>query len=168
VADTLPEIDLDTAKEIYTDFGFTVYRAQCLEMDAGNLLVTFIGVAGKIENPEMVDALYRSIDRDTFGQLLKVIKKTVDFSEDSMKHIDDALKNRNFLIHHFFRKHAIDMLSEKERSGMKKELEAIKRSFNIAEAIIKTISLALLKTLGISEEQLDTMIEKEILKKLDT
>ena len=144
----------DDAKNLYAHFGITAYRGQCLEMEAGTLLFAFIQTNSRITAEEAQKAIETSIERETSGHLLKEIKKIVHFEESGLATVDDALKKRNYLVHHFFRTHALDMLSEAGRSKMINELEDIRQSFDDADALLHVITITLLKTTGITEEDL--------------
>lgn len=152
----------DEAKELYAHFGLAAYRAQCVEMEAGTLLFAFIKIGNRISQEEVAKAIDASIERETFGRLLKVIKEVVDFEDSGLKAVDDALKNRNYLAHHFFRVHAFDMLSAEGREKMIEELEVICGSFDVADALLHVVTLAILKSTGISEEELQALIQKEM------
>ena len=154
----------DEAKELYGQFGLTAYHGQCVEMEAGTLLLTFISVGNRITREEAMSAIDASIERQTFGALLRTIKDVVDFGDTALTAVDDALKKRNHLVHHFFRVHASDMLTPQGRRKMIEELEEFRRSFQKADTILHSITLAILKTMGLSEGEIQDAVNVEMIK----
>lgn len=152
----------EEAKELYAQFGLTAYHGQCVEIEAGTLLLTFISVDKVITSEEAMRVINSSIERQTFGALLKIIKKTVDFGESALEAVDDALKKRNYLVHHFFSLHAYDMLSPDGRIKMIEELEEIRASFQTANTLLHTATCAILKSAGVSDKDMQAAIEKEM------
>jgi hypothetical protein len=151
----------DEAKELYGQYGLTAYLGQCLEMEAGTLLLSYISVGSKISREEAMNAIESSIDRQTFGALLKIIKEVVKFDDKSLDAVDEALSKRNHLVHHFFRIHAHNMLTADGRKSMISELEEIRTTFLYADTVLKSVTLALLKKKGHREEELNMMVEAE-------
>ena len=148
-------------REVFARFGLTAYSAQCLEMEAGNLILAYIRVAGKIENKSILEAVERSIDRDTLGRLLLEIKKVATFGDGLENYVNSALDRRNFLIHSFFKSHDKALLSNDGRTQMIEELDDIRFEIQRADKLLHSLSIVLLKTIGYTEEQIENFPLKD-------
>jgi hypothetical protein len=118
----MPSLD-----DVYRKFGKTTEAAQLLETELGNILF----LAGAMEknlieqqDEIIATALYSKINRQTLGQLIKDLK-----SSESVEHLEDllskALKERNRLVHSFYRRHNFRRNSEYGRAKMIEDLEQI-------------------------------------------
>jgi len=94
-------------KELYFEFGRTAEMAQVMEVEAGNLALTFASLAFDPSNltdddrrifREVVD----DVNKRTFGNLLKQIRKIGDVSDSIEEAMNEALEKRNYLTHKFF------------------------------------------------------------------
>ena len=131
----MPSLD-----DVYRKFGETSEAAQLLETELGNILF----LAGAIEK-NLIDQkdgiiaseLYSKINRQTLGQLIKNLK-----SSEPVDHLESllgkALKERNRLMHSFYRQHNFRRNSESGRSKMIEDLE------NIHSVLIEAFKAAML------------------------
>ena len=118
---------MPTLDDVYRKFGEASEAAQLLETELGNILIK-IGVAEENlfseSNPERTSALFKKINRQTLGQLLK----NVNNSTESVSHLEAllscALAERNRLSHSFYRRHNFRRNSEEGRMLMLKDLES--------------------------------------------
>ena len=119
---------MPTLDDVYRKFGEASEAAQLLETELGNILIK-IGVAEENllgePNPELASALFKKINRQTLGQLLK----NVSSSSESVGHLEAllsrALTERNRLSHSFYRRHNFRRNSEEGRALMLKDLGSI-------------------------------------------
>lgn len=95
--------------QLYAEFGMAAEKAQVLELEAGNVILSFVALtvdpkdistADKIGYKKLVD----EVDRKTLGNLLRQIRKIVEFDSSSEEIISEALNKRNYLVHGFFKK----------------------------------------------------------------
>jgi len=114
--------------DVYRKFGVASEAAQLLETELGNILI-FAGAVDQnlIDEPneERGTTLFKKINRQTLGQLLKGLES----SSESVDHFEGllakALKARNRLTHSFYRQHNIRRNSEDGRVKMLEDLELI-------------------------------------------
>lgn len=119
---------MPTLDDVYRKFGEATEAAQLLETELGNILIK-IGVAEENllsePNPERASALFKKINRQTLGQLLK----NANNSTESVSHLEAllsrSLAERNRLSHSFYRRHNFRRNSEEGRVLMLKDLESI-------------------------------------------
>src|SRR4051812_42107421 len=97
-------------KEVYAHFGLAVYMAQVLEHGIVNALVLSDLLPRKYGKVPSREDLAAEVDKymddnfkDTLNKLIKSLKKVKTLPPELELHLDDSLKKRNFLIHHYFR-----------------------------------------------------------------
>jgi hypothetical protein len=127
--------------QVYAEFGMAAEKAQLVEMEAGNVALTFVAVFMDRERitPEVrafFKALVEDVNRQTFGALLRVVKGFGTFDPLILEAIDEALELRNHLTHRFFRSHNFAILTEEGRRPMIAELLSIKEKLDRAHSIL--------------------------------
>jgi hypothetical protein len=130
----------ETLRLLYLEFGRTAEMAQLMEMEAGNLALSFVSLAfdpSKITDDErnLLRTIVDDVNSRTFGNLLKQIRKIGGVSEDIQHIVDEALEKRNYLVHNFFRTHNLRINSEDGRKTMIADLIAIHESLSRAHAV---------------------------------
>ena len=159
----------DDLKELYFEFGRTAEMAQVMEVEAGNLALAFVSLAfvdpSKITDEERLifKAIIDDVNRRTFGNLLKEIRKIGSISESIEKIINEALEKRNYLVHKYFRSHNLQINSKEGRKIMKAELKEIYESLNRAHATLSGMTNTLNQAFGrpnISEEEVIEKMKK--------
>ena len=144
--------------ELYPEFGITAEKAQVLEVEAGNVALRFVTLlvdTSKItpEETELFRAISEDINRKTFGYLVSHLKKTMDIRDSIISSVDEALENRNYLTHRFFRTHNFAIHSETGRRSMLEELNGIQKKLDLAHQILSGISLTLFQMAGRTVDQ---------------
>ena len=89
-----------------------------MEVEAGSLALAFVALAfdpATITDDErqIFQAMVDDVNRRTFGNLLKQIRKIGDISEAIESSVTEALAKRNYLIHKFFRTHNLAYIPKK-------------------------------------------------------
>ena len=158
----VPEPEYGDPKEIYAFFGLAAYSVQLLEQGILNLLVG-VRISG-IKTPTWANVrnLYDEGDRKTLGQLLRAVQKLVPFDTSIEEHLKDALKKRNYLIHHFFVEHAENLQSERGRRKMIDELYDIIVFFNRLDPQVDQLWHDVWEKYGFTKERIER--ELKILK----
>ena len=138
---------------LYADFGVAVEKAQVLELEAGNVVLSLVMLfvdTDKItdEERDVYKQLLDDVDRKTLGNLLRKIKSIVKFDDSSEKVIDIALKKRNYLVHGFFKTHNFAIFQESGRVVMREELTEIANYLELAHQQVLAISKLLEKVSG--------------------
>ena len=119
---------MSTLDDVYRKFGETSEAAQLLETELGNILIKIDVAEANLlneKNPERASELFKKINRQTLGQLLK----NVGSSTESVSHLETllsrALDERNRLSHSFYRHHNFRRNSDEGRQLMLNDLESI-------------------------------------------
>ena len=119
----MPSLD-----EVYRKFGEASEAAQLLETELGTLLLTHKCIdAGLLEhsNPNRASAIYKQINKETLGQLIRSLGPIRDSIEDLEQLLSDALASRNRLAHSFYLQHNFRRNSDDGRDVMLRDLQAI-------------------------------------------
>lgn len=148
----MPSLD-----DVYRKFGFAAEAAQLLETELGNgLFVAGAVDADLIDNPDPIKAreIWEFVNRQTLGQLLKSLNRSTDTLESLQDQLARALRERNRLIHSFYRQHNFRRNSEDGRSIMMKDLESIHDA--VLEAYVAVMRLS-----GVDLEKASTPLPTE-------
>jgi hypothetical protein len=145
-----------TIDDVYATFGRAADGAQALEVDAGNVALATLAVFIKRrdENEDdnrLVRAVLDDLNSRTLGALLKIVKKITNLDVETDARLRDALKRRNYLMHHFFPTHNFAIYSAEGRTEMVGELAEIQLSLTIGQAILRALAEVLLKVAGVDE-----------------
>lgn len=92
---------------LYAEFGITAEKAQVLETTAGNVALAYVTLFVNTDEitPELTEifrSLVDDVNRKTLGALLKTLKTALNLDESIINTVDEGLKQRNYLTHHFF------------------------------------------------------------------
>ena|ERR1700674_4132053 len=158
----------DTLRVLYLEFGRTAEMAQVMELEAGNLALSFAAFAfdpSKITDDErcLLRAIVDDVNSRTFGNLLKQIRKIGGVDEGIQRIVDEALEKRNYLVHKFFRSHNLRINSEEGRKEMIADLGAIHESLSRAHAVLTGMTHTLNQAFGrpnISEHEAVELVRR--------
>lgn len=154
--------------ELYAQFGRTAEMAQVMELEAGNLALSYVMIAFDVDNLSKEQKLFLKslsddIDRRTFGNLVNLMKKSMNVDRTFEDIIDSALEKRNYLTHRFFRTHNFAINSIEGREKMFKELSDIREFFSTAHTVLHGMTYTLNELFGkpnIDDEQAKMLIEE--------
>jgi hypothetical protein len=96
----------------------------------------------------------------TFGQLLCRLKRVATISPEFEQHLNEGLRKRNFLIHHFFDFYGADMCIPSVREKMIAELDAIQRLLHPLYRRFSELSYESFKAWGLTDEQIQQKIDQ--------
>jgi hypothetical protein len=154
--------------ELYAKFGRTAEMAQVMEIEAGNLALSYVSIAFDFNNLTKEQKLFlkslsEDIDRRTFGNLVNIMKKSMNIDQKIKDKIDSALEKRNYLTHRFFRTHNFAIHSAEGRAKMIEDLSNLYEAFSIAHTILHGMTHTLNELFGnpnITEAQAKEFLEK--------
>ena len=160
-----PKHELD---DLYAKFGRAAEMAQVMEIEAGNLALSYVLIAFDVDNLTneqklFLKSLSEDIDRRTFGNLIKLLKKSMNVDQTIEDAIDSALEKRNYLTHRFFRTHNFAIHSAEGRAKMIEELSDLYETFSFAHTILHGMTHTLNELFGnpnITEEQTKRLLEE--------
>lgn len=157
-----PDIDDgEHIKEVYAHAGLALYHAQCLETELINMLTMF-KVSG-LENVTRgdLDDLFENHRKKTLGGLLTLARKQVTFDSSAEATFEEALDNRNFLIHHFFFQNVRELATKDGRAKMLVDLQRLTQSFDAADNLASEITETLRQKLGVTDQRIKEAIAKD-------
>jgi hypothetical protein len=139
--------------ELYAEFGIAAEKAQVLEVAAGNVALSYLVLFVDTDHISADDsrsfrALAEDLDRKTLGRLLQHVKSLANFDSSMLRVINEALKQRNYLTHKFFRSHNFAIFDAVGRKAMIDELKDIQRKLDLAHAMFIGVSSILEKMAG--------------------
>jgi hypothetical protein len=163
------DISADEAKEIYAHYGLAIYCSSVLEHGAANALLVlelFEGRGGaktKTEWESLVDKHYEESFARTLGQLIKRLSEhhaaTVSTLVPDLK---NCVTKRNFLVHHFWREHALHWFTSEGRAAMAAELEEARELFSSTDKKLEAVIEPIEKQRGVTDELIRAMREAEM------
>ena len=148
---------------LYAEFGITAEKAQVLETAAGNVALAYVTHFVNTDEitPELTE-LFRSlvddVNRKTLGALLKTFRTALNLDESIINTVDEALKQRNYLTHHFFRAHNFALFSEEGRRLMVADLKEIQVKLDKAHATLNAMCEILNQIAGRKELSSETAL----------
>ena len=153
--------DQESLKRLYIALGMAVHMAQLVEKElALVLLLPTHSDAQRLPSAEEINKTKEEVDRMTFGQLLRRLKRVATISPEVERHLDEGLRKRNFLIHHFFDFYGADMCTPAIREKMIVELDNIQRLLHPLYRRFSEISYESFKAWGLSDDQIRQKINQ--------
>lgn len=123
-------------KEVYAHFGLSMQLAQTLEHAIVNSMIVLDLVPqsrGKVttvaEWHERYDAYHDMQFEKTLGKLVRAAREVATMSDELVASLQECIRKRNFLAHHFFRVRAEMFMDEPGRRAMVDELNEIQALF---------------------------------------
>ncbi len=152
--------DEQQVKHIYALAGLALYASQCFEVELQQVLLLEAKARGETRILPEHDALEQRLSRHTLGRLLAAAKGKVEIDPRAAALLDQALDARNKLAHGYFWLHAEDFCTTAGQRGMMEELLGFIRLFRLADRFCGTIVQVLLRTVGVTKEQLEQQYAK--------
>ena len=151
--------------ELYAEFGIAAEKAQVLEVDAGNVALSFLALFVdtdeiSTEQCDMFQRLIDDLDRKTLGKLLQLIKSVITIAPSILRVVDEALDQRNHLTHNFFRTHNFALFDVAGRKAMIEELKHIQSKLDLAHWMLHGLSETLTMLAG--RDGLDENLVKQL------
>ena len=147
-------------KDVFAHFGLAAYHAQCFEMELKNIFLLLLRANNRSLSIPLLKQCEAVLDKQTLGTLVRDIRKVVSFDDRCVTAIESALTNRNRLMHGFYERHSTDLLSHTGRATIIQELESYSESFETADTVARSVSGAIGKSLGITDEFLQSELER--------
>jgi hypothetical protein len=151
--------------ELYAEFGIAAEKAQVFEVDAGNVALSFLALFVdtdqiSTEQRDMFQKLTDDVDRKTLGRLLRLIKSVITIDQTILRVVDEALEQRNYLTHKFFRTHNFALFDVAGRKAMIDELKHIQSKLDVAHWMLHGLSETLPMLAG--RDALDVNLVKQL------
>jgi hypothetical protein len=150
----------EQTKEVYAHFGAAFALANTLEEGLCCYLVAQRVLTDPDVTDENFDAVEKAIHGDTLGPVVGKVKAVAKLDPKDKALLKEALDQRNFLAHHYFRARAFTIESDQGRADMIRELRGIhdvfKRAIVVADELLQTAR----KATGISDQELEEALAR--------
>ncbi len=154
-SESLKMLDTDEGQlnAIFACFGSAAQHAQMFEQALVRFLVTYNKISPETLSIEDFEAAERGLHKKTMGALIKELRKHVNFPDETVPgYFEAALKQRNFLMHHFFLDRCMDLGNTEGRMRLLGELLSIQDEVDRGRVLTNAMRIAVCETLGIKDE----------------
>ncbi|HWO53239.1 MAG TPA: hypothetical protein VNM49_02425 [Paenibacillus cookii] len=145
-------LDSEHSKELFAYFGLAVYYSQALEQQLVNLLMLMKVSQGKVPTEEDLADLYHQKLSNSLGQLVNEIQHHFPFSPDETTLLKEVWKQRNYIVHDYFKERIQETFSPGGRSKMIGELTAFKAQAQELERKLQKYTSEMYAKLGLDQE----------------
>jgi len=132
-------------KELFEYLGRALYECQRLEVTLASVIRDLHLLTGSIQGNDLLERLQKfqkildSRLKHTLGKLFKELRRFVKLGDEDEHLLSEALEKRNEIVHRFFYKHWVAMISPHGRDVMlgdlKQSIEIIRAAYGISENI---------------------------------
>lgn len=148
-------------KTVYAHFGLAIYLAQCLEHGLVNALVYLDLIPNKAKVVQNRDEWAASVDEfmdrhfeHTLGRMICDLKRVTSVPARLESTLAEALRQRNWLAHDYFRERASEFMTVTGRERMIGELETAQNLFRDADRALDGAIKAVREKYGFTDERL--------------
>jgi hypothetical protein len=153
-------------KTVYAHFGLAVYLAQVLEHGIVNALVVSKHIPNKLGSYSSQQEWEAAIDgfmdgqfsTKTLGPLIGGLKTAIEVPPDFEAMLGDALRRRNWLVHHYFRERATELMTSSGRGKMIDELMAAQQLLSFTDQALDQVIRPIRERYGISDEAVQAVL----------
>lgn len=150
------------AREMYMHYGYAVYLSQMFEKQLVALVHGFLAVEKKGDWPyeKLLEEVEKLNKRATLGQLLEKVRTRITLDAAVEAHIQEALKRRNELIHHYFDTYVAQATVTDGQKIIIDDLIESQKIFEQAFFWVDGMNRSLMKKFGVSDEKMAEIIKK--------
>jgi hypothetical protein len=160
-------------KTVYAHYGLALYLAQCLEHGLANALLFLDLIPKKARVVRTRDEWRAEFDSftsrnfgQTLGRLIRDLREVTTVPPELQDKLTHALRQRNWLTHHFFRERAAEFMSARGRDRMIGELEEAQTLFQKADELLGETVKPIRDKYGLTDERLE-LSHKEYLSRIE-
>jgi hypothetical protein len=147
-------------KSVYAHFGAVAARVSAFESVLINILLGAAKKTGKITTDKEFDRLEKDLrESKTLGPLIKSVNARITVPKLTEEAMSEALKRRNYLMHHFFRDKAFEFETEAGRSKLLKELIEAHAYILVAKRLANELLMQIANEFGIGIADIEAQVE---------
>lgn len=146
-------LDSEHSKDVFAYFGLAVYCSQALEQQLANLLMLMKLSEGRIPSEDDFTELYQRKLSSSLGQLVQEIQHYFPFSEEETIQLKEIWKQRNYIVHDYFKERIHETFSPAGRSRMIRELRNFTNQAQALERKLQGYSKELYIKLGLDSDK---------------
>lgn len=150
-------------RETYARFGLAAYHAQVFENGIVNLIALaemYAKRSGKPMTTEDVDALHAALYSYTAGRLVNRLAEVLPQQRDLIERYREAVRERNRLMHHFFRDHNEDFMTTLGMQRMVDDADAIRDVLESADRVTTSIIEGILVEMGVPKDSIQAEFDR--------
>lgn len=148
------------SKEVFAYFGLAVYVSQVLEHQLASMIVLLKLSQGKVPTEQHFEELFERKFGSTLGQLVHEIKHTYSLTAAEIEELNEVWKQRNFIVHDFFKERIHDTFTEEGRNEIISELEQFRYRVQKLGQILEQYSHQFMQQIGVTEEMVASELSK--------
>jgi hypothetical protein len=119
-------------RELYAQFGLTIYAAQVLEMGVINLL-SVVDALPRAKSQSEYDRLVAELMTRTLGRTVKRLRSLLAHEPQLCTDLESALEQRNYVAHRFWRERVQLVATARGRNRLISELTDIRELFEAVD-----------------------------------
>lgn len=136
--------------DIFLQAGRVIQASQQME-SAIKLTLTLLDV--QVDSDEKFNETYVIFSRKTLGRLTQSIRSKIDFESKDVLSLENAIDERNYVMHAFFNENATNFLSSEGRSTAYLRLAKAKSEIDSGYKILDAITCKQLAKSGLDIEE---------------
>ncbi|MDK8193484.1 hypothetical protein QP794_25670 [Paenibacillus sp. UMB7766-LJ446] len=153
------DTESEHAKECYAYFGLAVYYSQVLEHQLVNMIILLKRSQGLLPTESDFDVLYIQRSKRTLGNLISEIKELFQLQEDEKNELEEVLRQRNFIVHDYFKEKIALTLTESGRNELVNELQRFVERVRNIDSRLEVYSDRMRKSVGLTDEMLENELK---------
>ena len=150
-------------KPIYEGVGTIVQSSQQMEY---SIVVSLVLLAQLDDSTYYSDQVFdENLDKftkHTLGRLINSMKGRMDIDQHGVEALKLCLKERNYIVHEFFRSNGKDFLSESGRERLNKRIQDARINIHPGFLIIDKIATTLFELSGLTEADIMEEVKSKI------
>lgn len=151
----------DQHLEVYAWAGLALYYAQVLEQGVICLILSARAVDGTLARDFATwDDAFDAHAGKTLGALLNVLRQYVELPTGIEARSQEALKRRNYLVHHYFKERVAGFVTLPGRQAMLTELAELARLFDEVDGQLTELMFRFGAHFGLTPEQVELEMVK--------
>jgi hypothetical protein len=149
-------------KTLYALFGLAIYKANVLEHTLVNTLAMVKLIRAEEQGERLISDPWAQGFKDMMGKLIRRAEPYVNAYPEVIDDLTRSLKQRNFLVHHFWRERIQETIAESGRAKMCADLKVDCRLFTQTdERLTERVFNPLARKRGITPEMVVAQYAKE-------
>ena len=146
-------------REVFARFGLAMYRAQCLEIQIGQMAAIYDPKFAAM-SPDERDRAFDEEREKMLGRLIERLAKRMRMPSVLRSRLIEAKKLRNWLAHRYFWERAKTILKPDGRDSMISELQEKADSFKALDTELTDFTAELLFRSGVAREEFESNLDR--------
>ncbi len=146
---------------MYAWAGRALVEAQNMETFLKHLIAVQRVLRGELGGTPALQEVYAKHDRQTMGKLLKEVRGYVQFDSRFEEKLVEALRQRNLLVHHYFRQLATKYNCEEAKTIAPAELKRIANVLSDITDKLMNLTITFAAAVGVTPDTINEELRKQ-------